>query len=217
MVRLGAGSPWSWEGLVSRHSHPRHPGLQLGSESLSPGGSAYFSSSRFRGLSLSQPMPTSTSRCRRYQTLISPHLRSPVVPGDPQQDVTPPFQAAIDRQAPLPSAGAALQTPLPSALGRTSIPSHLSCPRCASFPAELQPGCSLPTRLLFPVPATLTDPHPPVPRPCCQLLLPSCLSFPTSRAQTLVTLQAAPPQRPGWEQLCQGQGTPGWPNPLCQG
>lgn len=143
MVRLGAGST----------SHPLPPGQGLCVDtvipgtldcsrevkSLSTGGSACFSSSRFRSLSLSQPHAHQHITLQTLPGHSSPLPRSPVAPGDPRQDTTPPFQAAIDCQAP--SAGAALQTPLPPALGRTSIrqPPFMSSlhPFPGRAPAEL--------------------------------------------------------------------------------
>lgn len=125
-------------------------------KSLSAGGSAYFGNSHFRSLSLSQPHAHHHT-ADTTRALISPPSRSPVVPGDPQQHMTPPFQAAIDCQAP--SAGAALQTPLPPALGRTSIRQPPFMSSLHPFPGRA-PSCSLPRRLLFPAPVILTAPQP---------------------------------------------------------
>lgn len=151
--------PQSWAGLVCWHCHPRHPGLHLGSEKPQSWGSACSSSSHFRRLSLSQPAP-----CPHHTadtTLISPPSPSPVVPGDPQQDMTPPSQAVIDCQVPH-----CHQQELPfkrlccRRWARHRSINHLSCPHCTPFPAELQLSCSLTKRLLFPVPVILTAPHP---------------------------------------------------------
>lgn len=181
-------------------------------------GAALTSAVPISGASASpSPMSTSTSHCRHYQGTHLPSLTISCCAWGSPAGPDPTFPGSYrPPSASLPSAEAALQMPLPSALGWTSICHHRSRPQYTPFPAGLRPGCSLPERLLFPVPVLLTAPQPPVPWPCCQLVLPSCLSFPTSRAQGSVTLWAASPQHPGWGQLCQVQGTPGWPNLLCQ-
>lgn len=103
------------------------------------------------------------------RALISPPSPCPVVPGDPQQDVTPPFQAAIDRQAPHCHQQELLFKRLCRRrwAGHRSI-NHLSCPHSIPFPAELQPGCSLP-KIAFPSAC-----HTPMPSaPCPMALLPA--------------------------------------------
>lgn len=125
----------------------------------------------------------------------------PLCPGTPQQDLLPSLQAAIDPPRASPSsARAALQTPLPSALGWASIWHHLSCPLRTSFPEELWPGCPLPKRLCFvwclPCSPTLS------PLPRCQVVLPPTSVSPPAKAQGSVMLRAAPSQGLGWGQPC---------------
>lgn len=91
--------PGSWEGLVCQHCHPRRPDGSWEGKSLSPG-AVLTSAAPISGVSASpSPMPTSTSHCRLYQALTSPLTVSCCAWG-PQQDATPPLQAAIDRPAP---------------------------------------------------------------------------------------------------------------------
>lgn len=93
--------------------------------------------------------------------------------------------------------------PSPSALGWASVQHHLSCPRRIPFLEKLQPGCPLPKRFYFVRCPSFSWPLRPVPHSThCQVVLPSCLSFPTCNAQGSVTPGAAPTQALGWGQLC---------------
>lgn len=65
-----------------------------------------------------------------------------------------------------------------------SIRRHFSCPRRIPFSEEPQLGCPLPKRLCFVWSPSCPWPHSPLPHSTRhQALLPSCLSFPTCRAQ----------------------------------
>lgn len=172
--------PESWPGPVCQHRHPKPPAVRLGSDTLR----ADSRDSHFTRLDVCPALCLSARHVADVaRAFISPPppRAAAALPGDPQQDLPPPLQATIDppRASASPStARAALQTPLPPALGwhrsgatfhvPAASPSQKSHDRTVLCPSD-SALCALCCRPLSPLPHGT----------CCHVVLFSCLSFPT--------------------------------------